>query len=139
MLLAGSQDKLQDWLDRTAVRHPEKALDIWVRISERFMPSLQRTEITGAEGLPFSPITINLPNIPKISLGEPTATSLLTSPAEEIKALGEGSSTGLSGMPMFLSQPLPVREGSSAEHTGEHSVGAPSQDHPGDLGDGGLD
>ena len=91
MLLAGTADKLQDWLDRTAERHPDKALDIWVKISERFTPALTRTEITGGEGVPFTPITINLPNIPKVSIGEGSPISLPASPAVEVKEIEEGS------------------------------------------------
>ena len=138
-LLDNNVDKLEEWLYAAAKKDPVKALDLWVRISERFVPMLSRTEITGRDGEAFSPITINLPNIPKISLGEGYPTTLLTSPAEEVKELGEGSSTGLSGMPMFLPQSLPIREGSPAEDSREIWVGAPSQDHPGDPGDGGLD
>jgi hypothetical protein len=90
-----------------------------LRISERFTPSLSRTEITGAEGQAFTPITINLPNIPKISLGESSPTSLLTSPAEEIKTIGEGTPAQF---PMFLPERevLPdLGEGTPAEDPGE--------------------
>jgi hypothetical protein len=86
MLLQSKLPELEDWLTRAAQRDPIKAADMLIRISERFVPMLSRTEITGAEGTAFSPITINLPNIPKVSIGEGTASTLLTSPAEEVKA-----------------------------------------------------
>jgi len=98
-LLDNNVDKLEGWLIAAAKKDPVKALDLWVRISERFVPMLSRTEITGKDGEAFAPITINLPNIPKISLGESSPTSLLTSPAEEVKVIGEGTPTGL---PLFL-------------------------------------
>ena len=165
-LLHNQLPNLEEWLIRAAQRDPLKAADLMLRISERFTPALSRTEITGPDGEAFTPITINLPNIPKIHLGEATASSLLTSPAEEVKELREGAPTMI---PMFLpelSDSQPIREGAPTEdpdgHYGhrqsvvseipEHyghsqsavsgedsknsSVGASSQDHPGD-GDGG--
>ena len=92
-LLDNNIDQLEGWLHALAKKNPEKALDIWVRISERFVPMLSRTEITGKDGEAFSPITINLPNIPKldVSVGVPSQQSLPSAPAEEPKALGEGS------------------------------------------------
>lgn len=111
-LLDNNIDQLEGWLHALAKKNPEKALDIWVRISERFVPSLQRTEITGAEGTPFNPITINLPNIPKVemSVGEGSLTglpenpgnSLLPSPEEEIKALPEAQT------PLDLGEGAPI-------------------------------
>ena len=164
MLLQSQIPNLQDWLDRAAKKDPIKALDLFTKISERFIPALSRTEVTGAEGLPFSPITINLPNIPKISLGEGASAGTLSAPRE----LGEGTSTGLSGTPMFLPAKEIISEGTPAEDLGGHyghrqsvvsespghyghlnsavsgedlqdSAGAPSQALSGDPGDGGLD
>ena len=120
MLLHNQLPNLESWLAEGAKRDPLKTADLLLRISERFTPSLSRTEITGAEGVPFSPITINLPNIPKVSIGESTASSLLTSPAEEVKAIGEGN---LAEIPVFLSE-LPAKEevgeGAPAEELGGH-------------------
>ena len=98
-LLRNQLPNLEEWLTKAAAKDPLKAADLMLRVSERFLPSLHRTEITGAEGLPFTPITINLPNIPKISLGEGAPIPLIASPAEEVKAIGEGS---LAEIPMFL-------------------------------------
>lgn len=115
MLLHSQLPNLEEWLIRAAQRDPLKAADLMLRISERFTPSLSRTEITGAEGQAFTPITINLPNIPKISLGEGSPTTLLTSPAEEVKELGEGTPAMI---PVFLPERevIPdIGEGAPAE------------------------
>lgn len=90
-LLAGAAPHLEDWLIRTAQKNPDKALDLWVKISERFVPTLSRTEITGKDGESFAPITINLPSIPKFTIGEgaPADNSLTLPPGEVIKELPE--------------------------------------------------
>jgi hypothetical protein len=119
MLLQSKLPELEEWLTRAAQRDPIKAADMLIRISERFVPMLSRTEITGAEGEAFAPITINLPNIPQINLGESSATSLLTSPAEEVKELRDGTPAEI---PLFLPElldPQPLREGSPAEDSRE--------------------
>ena len=96
-LLDNNVDKLEEWLIAAAKKDPVKALDLWVRISERFVPMLSRTEITGKDGEAFTPITINLPNIPSISIGEGTPTMIGegdTLPTEQTSrnlVLGEGT------------------------------------------------
>lgn len=92
-LLDNNVDKLEEWLIAAAKKDPVKALDLWVRISERFVPMLSRTEITGKDGEAFAPITINLPNLPRITPNtlEGTPAPLLTSPGEAPKMLGETS------------------------------------------------
>jgi len=115
MLLQSQIPNLQDWLDRAAKKDPIKALDLFTKISERFIPALSRTEVTGAEGVPFAPITINLPNIPKVSIGEGAPVLPLDSPRE----LGEGTPAQF---PMFLPEKevLPdLGEGTPAEDPGE--------------------
>jgi hypothetical protein len=96
MLLQSQIPNLQDWLDKAAKKDPIKALDLFTKISERFVPSLSRTEITSKDGEPFTPITISLPSLPQISvptsIGEGAPLSLTASPAEEVKAIGEGTS-----------------------------------------------
>jgi len=105
MLLHAQLPNLEHWIMRAAERNPEKAVDLMLRISERFVPQLTRTEITGGEGVPFTPITINLPNIPQFnvptSIGEGASASLLTSPGEGIKEIPESVSepTEVSGEP----------------------------------------
>lgn len=95
MLLQSQIPNLQEWLDRAAKKDPIKALDLFTKISERFVPSLSRTEITSKDGEPFTPITISLPSLPTInvatSIGEGAPTTLLTSPGEAPKMLGESS------------------------------------------------
>ena len=94
MLLHNQLPNLEAWLEAAAKKDPIKAADLMLRISERFLPSLQRTEITGADGQGFTPITINLPNIPKIdvisSIGEGTPTMNLPE-GKETLAIGEGA------------------------------------------------
>ncbi len=118
-LLENNIGELEGWLHALAKKNPEKALDIWVRISERFVPSLQRTDVhIDSPGL-MIPIQINLPNPPQGILGEAAPTSLLTSPAEEVKELGEGTPAQF---PMFLPEKevLPdLGEGTPAEDPGE--------------------
>ncbi len=91
MLLHSQLPQLEDWLTRAAQKDPIKAADLMLRISERFLPSLSRTEITSADGQAFTPITINLPSIPKFTIGEgaPADNSLTLPPGEVIKELPE--------------------------------------------------
>lgn len=91
-LLAGAAPHLEDWLIRTAQKHPDKALDLWVKISERFVPTLSRQELTGVDGKPLVPIQINMPQIhlPGNMIGEASplaGTSLVTLPGGEHKEL----------------------------------------------------
>jgi len=94
LLLQSKIPELQDWLDRAAKKDPIKALDIFTRISERFVPSLQRTDHHIEGSGVMIPIQINLPqfNVPT-SIGEAAPIPLIASPAEEVKALGEGTPT----------------------------------------------
>ena len=78
-LLDNNIDQLEGWLHALAKKNPEKALDIWVRISERFVPSLQRTD-HHIEGNFQMPINILMPN-PTIHLGSP----------EQRLGIGEGA------------------------------------------------
>lgn len=91
MLLHNQLPNLEAWLAEGAKKDPLKTADILLRVSERFMPSLSRTELVGKDGEAFTPITIHLPNIPKVSIGGsgPTDLALPTTPVEEIKYLGE--------------------------------------------------
>ena len=120
MLLQSQIPNLQDWLDKAAKKDPIKALDLFTKISERFVPSLSRTEITSKDGEPFTPITINLPSLPTIkvptAIGEGARTSLLASPAEEIKDLRECAPAMF---PVFL----PEREAAKESETIPQSPG----------------
>jgi hypothetical protein len=50
MLLQNKVPELEDWISRVSERDPAKALEIYVKISERFLPQLSRQEVTGADG-----------------------------------------------------------------------------------------
>ena len=49
-VLANKMPDMERWLAQTAQENPGKALDLMMRLSERFLPALQRTEITGKDG-----------------------------------------------------------------------------------------
>lgn len=42
--------KLTTWINKVALTDPDKALDFMLKFSEYFIPKLQRTELTGADG-----------------------------------------------------------------------------------------
>ena len=109
-LLAGAAPHLEDWLIRTAQKNPDKALDLWVKISERFVPTLSRTEITGKDGESFAPITINLPSIPQVTVGRGASTenTMLPSPGEDPIALPEPNPTFV--LPKFELSPNILRD-----------------------------
>jgi hypothetical protein len=87
-LLENNIGELEGWLHSLAKKNPEKALDIWVRISERFVPSLQRTD-HHIEGNIQMPINILMPN-PTIHLGSPERTLEIGEGAPaELKPNGE--------------------------------------------------
>ena len=44
-LVENNLDKMDGWLSRVAARDPEKAFDILIKLSEYFIPKLNRTEI----------------------------------------------------------------------------------------------
>lgn len=46
MLLEGNLDNLSTWLSQVAADDPKAALDIMMRMSERFVPKLRQTDIT---------------------------------------------------------------------------------------------
>lgn len=50
MLLEGNLENLSTWLAQVAADDPKAALDIMMKMSERFVPRLRSTEITGADG-----------------------------------------------------------------------------------------
>jgi hypothetical protein len=59
-LLQSNVDQLGLWITQVAERDPAKALEIYTKISERFVPQLARTEITGADGADlFQNVTFN--------------------------------------------------------------------------------
>jgi len=89
MLLQSQIPNLQDWLNRAAAKDPIKALDLFTRISERFVPSLQRVDHT-IEGNVHMPINILMPN-PTINLPINVPTSIGEgAPAEPTRQIAEG-------------------------------------------------
>jgi hypothetical protein len=43
-------EELEAWLDRIAETDPKGAMELYIKISERFVPKLTQTQLTGAEG-----------------------------------------------------------------------------------------
>jgi hypothetical protein len=41
---------LERWIQQVAQDNPEKAADLLIRLSERFLPKLNQTALTGADG-----------------------------------------------------------------------------------------
>ena len=50
MLLEDNLEEMSGWLARIGNNDPNKAMEIMIKLSERFVPALSRTEVTGAEG-----------------------------------------------------------------------------------------
>jgi len=50
MLLQGNLDNLSLWLEQIAETDPKAAMDIVIRLSERFVPKLSQQQITDGEG-----------------------------------------------------------------------------------------
>lgn len=50
MLLENNLEQYELWLAQVAERDPAKALDLALRLSERFVPALSRQEVTGKDG-----------------------------------------------------------------------------------------
>lgn len=50
LLLEGNLDNLSIWLAQVAENDPKAALDIMMRMSERFVPKLAQTQLTDGEG-----------------------------------------------------------------------------------------
>lgn len=50
LLLENKLPEMDEWLTKLAKTNPDKALDIMLKISERFVPKITKQEITGADG-----------------------------------------------------------------------------------------
>jgi hypothetical protein len=50
LLLEQNLDRMSIWLTQVAGDDPKAALDLMIKLSERFVPALARTEVTGADG-----------------------------------------------------------------------------------------
>lgn len=60
MLVENNLPNMGRWLQQIAADDPAKAMDLIIKLSERFVPALARTEVTGADGQDlFKQITFN--------------------------------------------------------------------------------
>ena len=50
MVLENKLPDLERWLQQTAQEDPAKAIDLLLKLSNRFLPELSRQELTGADG-----------------------------------------------------------------------------------------
>ena len=50
MLVENNLPNMETWLVEIAANDPSMAMDIIIRLSERFVPALARTELTAADG-----------------------------------------------------------------------------------------
>lgn len=49
-LIEGNLDRMTEWLDQIAEQDPGKAMDIIIRLSERFVPKLSQQQLTDGDG-----------------------------------------------------------------------------------------
>lgn len=62
LLAEGMSDKVEGWLVRVARRNPGLAMRLWLDLTERVVPKLSRTEVTGASGGPVkSSVVLYIP------------------------------------------------------------------------------
>tara|TARA_R110001632_G_scaffold8381_1_gene33084 strand:- start:47 stop:370 length:324 start_codon:yes stop_codon:yes gene_type:complete len=50
LLLENNLDSMSIWLTQTATDDPKAALELMIKLSERFVPKLSQQALTGAEG-----------------------------------------------------------------------------------------
>jgi Family of unknown function (DUF5681) len=60
-LLEGRAEELAEALERIRDKDPKAYLEIYIKLSERFVPAMSRTEVTGLDGEALQPIQIILP------------------------------------------------------------------------------
>lgn len=60
-LLENRAEELAEALDRIRDKDPKAYLELYIKLSERFVPAMSRTEVTGLDGEPIQPIQIILP------------------------------------------------------------------------------
>jgi len=60
LLVENNLPNMARWLNQIAADDPAKAMDLIIKLSERFVPVLARTEVTGVDGQDlFKQITFN--------------------------------------------------------------------------------
>ena len=50
MLVESNLPNMDRWISQIASEDPAKAMELIIKLSERFVPALARTEVTGADG-----------------------------------------------------------------------------------------
>jgi hypothetical protein len=50
MLVENNLPNMERWISQVASDDPKAAMDLIIKLSERFVPALARTEVTGADG-----------------------------------------------------------------------------------------
>lgn len=50
MLIENNLDQMTLWLDQIAAQDPARAMDIVIKLSERFIPKLSQQQLTDGEG-----------------------------------------------------------------------------------------
>ena len=60
-ILEGREEELSQALDKLREKDPKSFLEMYVKISQRFVPEVSRAEVTGLDGEAFQPIQIVLP------------------------------------------------------------------------------
>jgi hypothetical protein len=73
----------QKWITRIAQTDPDKAMDIMFKVSEYFIPKLQRTELTGADGGEIKQAIVwTIPNAKPLDPALPPQVIDITPPTE---------------------------------------------------------
>ena len=49
-VLDNKLEEVERWIQHTAQENPAKAVELLIKLSERFLPALNRTELTGKDG-----------------------------------------------------------------------------------------
>jgi hypothetical protein len=63
-LLEGREEELHEALNKLRDKDPRAYLELYIKISQRFVPEVSRAEISGLDGEAFQPIQIVLPSKP---------------------------------------------------------------------------
>lgn len=63
-LLHGRESELHAALDQLKEKDPRAYLEMYLKISNKFVPDISRSEISGVDGEPIQPIQIVLPQKP---------------------------------------------------------------------------
>ena len=64
MILEQQEEKFLDALNRLYERDPKSYIDTMTKLTNKFLPDIQRTELTGQDGDVLTPIQIVLPGNP---------------------------------------------------------------------------